>query len=180
MDDAPPAVHGIAAVVPVLDEVTAIGRLVRGLRAAGACCVYAVDGGSRDGTQRAARAAGALVLDEPRRGYGRACIAGGRAAASQDHEAIAFLDGDGSCDPADLTALVAGLEHGDLVLGRRSPRLTEPGALPWHARLGNAVVTRALTLRTGHRLSDLPPFKVVRSVALHRLDPDHAGYGWTV
>ncbi|MBA3852702.1 MAG: DUF2064 domain-containing protein [Chloroflexi bacterium] len=180
MSSALPAVHGIAAVVPVLDEVTAIGRLVRGLRGAGACCVYAVDGGSRDGTQRAARAAGALVLDEPRRGYGRACITGGKAAASQYHEAIAFLDGDGSCDPADLTALVAGLEHGDLVLGRRSPALTERGALPWHARLGNALVTRVLTVRTGQRVSDLPPFKVVRSVALHRLDPDHAGYGWTV
>ena len=172
--------HGVAAIVPVLDEVTAIGSLVRGLRVAGACCVYAVDGGSRDGTQQAAQAAGARVLHEPRRGYGRACIAGSEVAAGDGHLILAFLDGDGSCDAADLPTLVAGLERGDLVLGRRSPRLTERGALPWHARLGNALVTWVLYVRTGQRVSDLSPSKVIRSAVLHRLAADHAGYGWTV
>ncbi|MDQ3553648.1 MAG: DUF2064 domain-containing protein [Chloroflexota bacterium] len=173
-------VHGVAAVVPVLDEVTAIGPLVRGLRLAGACCVYAVDGGSRDGTRAAAEAAGARVVDEPRRGYGRACVTGGETATHDGHEVIAFLDGDGSCDPADLPALMAGLDHGDLVLGRRSPVLTERGALPWHARLGNTLITRVLAIRTGRRVGDLSPFKVIRSAALLRLRADHAGYGWTV
>lgn len=180
MASALPAGHGIAAVVPVLDEVTAIGPLVQGLRLAGACCVYVVDGGSSDGTQLAATAAGARVFHEPRRGYGRACITGGQAALDDVHQAIAFLDGDGSCDPADLPALVAGLEQGDVVLGRRAPALTERGALPWHARLGNALVVRVLALRTGRRVSDLPPFKVLRPDALRRVAADQAGYGWTV
>ncbi|MDQ3492824.1 MAG: DUF2064 domain-containing protein [Chloroflexota bacterium] len=180
MASAPTVSHGVAAVVPVLDEVTAIGPLVRGLRLAGACCVYAIDGGSRDGTQAAAEAAGARVVGEPRRGYGRACITGGEKAMHDGHEVIAFLDGDGSCDPADLPALVAGLEDGDLVLGRRSQALTEHGALPWHARLGNMLVTRVLAVRTGRRVGDLSPFKVIRSAALLRLRADHAGYGWTV
>jgi glycosyltransferase A (GT-A) superfamily protein (DUF2064 family) len=180
MGSAPTVVHDVAAVVPVLDEVTSIGPLVRGLRVAGACCVYAVDGGSVDGTQQTAEAAGARVLDEPRRGYGRACITGGETATRDGHETIAFLDGDGSCEPADLPALVAGLEHGDVVLGRRVPGLTERGALPWHARLGNALVTRVLAMRTGRRVRDLSPFKVIRSAELDRLKADHAGYGWTV
>lgn len=180
MSNAPPALHGVAAVVPVLDEVTAIGTLVRGLQVSGACCVYVVDGGSRDGTQAAAKAAGALVLDEPRRGYGRACSTGGEVAAGDGHSAMAFLDGDGSCDPADLPVLVGGLSHGDLVLGKRVPTLTERGALPWHARLGNAMVTRTLAVLTGQRVSDLSPFKVIRSAVLHRLGADDAGYGWTV
>gem|GEM_PF-260475 len=180
MSNAPPALHGVAAIVPVLDEVTAIGTLVRGLQVSGACCVYVVDGGSRDGTQAAAKAAGALVLDEPRRGYGRACSTGGEVAAGDGHSAMAFLDGDGSCDPADLPVLVGGLSHGDLVLGKRVPTLTERGALPWHARLGNAMVTRTLAVLTGQRVSDLSPFKVIRSAALHRLGADDAGYGWTV
>ncbi len=50
--------HRVAAVVPVIDEATAIGELTAGLRAAGACCVFVVDGGSRDGTADVARAAG--------------------------------------------------------------------------------------------------------------------------
>ncbi len=172
--------HGVAAVVPVLDEVAAIGRLMLGLRAAGSCCVYVVDGGSRDGTQQVARSAGARLVDEPRRGYGRACRTGGETAARDGHQAVAFLDGDGSCDPADLPHLVAALDQGDVVLGRRSPALTEPGALPWHARLGNALVTAVLAHRTGQRIDDLPPFKVMRTSALQRIDADHAGYGWTV
>ncbi len=180
MGSAPTVAHGVAAVVPVLDEVTAIGPLVRGLRVAGACCVYAVDGGSVDGTQQTAEAAGARVVAEPRRGYGRACITGGETATRDGHEVIAFLDGDGSCDPADLPRLVAGLEHGDLVLGRRTLALTERGALPWHARLGNALVTLVLAIRTGGRVRDLSPFKVISSAALDRLQADHASYGWTV
>ncbi len=79
---------------------------------------------------RFAQAAGARVLHEPRRGNGRACITGSEVAAGDGHLILAFLDGDGSCDAADLPTLVAGLERGDLVLGRRSPRLTERGALP--------------------------------------------------
>jgi glycosyltransferase A (GT-A) superfamily protein (DUF2064 family) len=167
----------LAAVVPVWNEVEAIGGVVRGLQDAGACCVYVVDPGSGDGTQQAAAAAGAQVVEEPRRGYGRACLAG--AAHARDHQLIAFLDGDGSCDPAELPALAAPASTGraELVLGRRS-RVAR-GALPWHARLGNRVVAALLHLRTGRPVHDLSPFKVVRASALDGLGLDDEGYGWT-
>src|SRR5262249_58084344 len=59
---APPVVeHRVAAVVPAWNEAAAIGGVVRGLLAAGACCVYVVDPGSTDGTQDAARDAGGSV-----------------------------------------------------------------------------------------------------------------------
>ncbi|HEY4028249.1 MAG TPA: glycosyltransferase, partial [Candidatus Dormibacteraeota bacterium] len=67
--------HCLAAVVPAWNEEAAIADVVRGLRAAGACCVAVVDAGSTDATQRLAREAGALVLEERRRGYGLACQA---------------------------------------------------------------------------------------------------------
>jgi glycosyltransferase A (GT-A) superfamily protein (DUF2064 family) len=173
---AAPCEHRLAAVVPAWEEAAAIGGVVRGLRRAGACCVYVVDPGSSDGTPEAARAAGARVVIEPRRGYGRACLSGAVAAAG--HDLVAFLDGDGSCDPLDLPRLAAAADGADLVLGRRVG--WEPGALGWHARLGNTLVSAALRRRTGRPVRDLPPWKLVRADALDVLGLDATGYGWTV
>jgi glycosyltransferase A (GT-A) superfamily protein (DUF2064 family) len=170
--------HRLAAVVPAWNEAAAIVDVVRGLRAAGACCVFVVDPGSTDGTREAALAAGATVLHEPRRGYGRACLSG--AEAADGHELVAFLDGDGSCDPADLARLeqASAATGADVVLGRRAH--AEAGALIWHARLGNRLVATVLRARTGRPVHDLPPFKLVRADALAPLRLDDEGYGWTV
>jgi glycosyltransferase A (GT-A) superfamily protein (DUF2064 family) len=175
----------VAAVVPVIDERDAIGDVVSGLRAAGACCVLVIDGGSRDGTRDVAAAAGAVIVDEPRRGYGRACVTGAERALDLGsdghlHEVIAFLDGDGSCDPRDLPRLVAGLADADVTLGWRPGRLIEPGAMPWQARLGNGLVAAIVVARSGRTVRDLPPFKALRRATLERLELDDEGYGWTV
>jgi len=174
----------VAAVIPVIDEQTAIGDLVRGLRASGACCVYVVDGGSRDGTRRVAMEAGGLVIEEMRRGYGRACLTGAEraldpAASGHAHDMVAFLDGDGSCDPADLPVLISALSTADVAFGRRPARLLEPGAMPWHARLGNDLVAAVMSIRTGRPVHDMPPFKALRAPILARLDLSDTGYGWT-
>jgi glycosyltransferase A (GT-A) superfamily protein (DUF2064 family) len=169
--------HRVAAIVPAWNEVAAIGEVVRGLRQAGACCVYVVDPGSSDGTREHARAAGAQVVHEPRRGYGRACLSGAAAARERKgHEILAFLDGDGSCAPDDLPAVIATAERSDVALGRRRP---DRGALPWHARMGNGLVAAVLRARSGRPVHDLPPFKAVRAGALSALGLDDLGYGWT-
>ncbi|MEO5941532.1 MAG: glycosyltransferase, partial [Candidatus Limnocylindrales bacterium] len=143
-------------------------------------------------TRTIAGEAGAIVIEESRRGYGRACLTGAERALARDpaaesaansvhvHDAIAFLDGDGSCDPEDLPSLVSAVHDVDLVLGRRARSRIEAGAMPWHARLGNALVSALLSVRTGRRTHDLPPFKLIRAAALERLDLDDDGYGWTV
>ncbi|HKA12804.1 MAG TPA: DUF2064 domain-containing protein [Candidatus Dormibacteraeota bacterium] len=168
--------HRLAAVVPAWNEVAAIGGVVSGLLAAGACCVYVVDPGSTDGTQDASREAGASVIEEPRRGYGQASLTG--ALAARGHDLIAFLDGDGSCDPADLPRVAAAAGAADLVLGRR--QRIGPGALPWHARFGNCLICALLRARTCQKVRDVPPFKVVRADALAAIGPGETGYGWTV
>ena len=175
----------VAAVVPVIEEREAIGAVVQGLRAAGACCVFVVDGGSRDDTCSVAAEAGAVIVDEPRRGYGRACRTGTERALAagpegHTHDALAFLDGDGSCDPADLPALTGALEVADVVLGWRPRRLMDRGAMPVHAWLGNQLVTTIVAARGGRAVRDLPPFKVIRRATLERLALDDDGYGWTV
>ena len=184
--------RAFAAVIPVLNEATAIGEVVRGLFEAGACCVFVVDGGSRDGTASEARAAGAVVIDEPRRGYGLACQVGADAATSPGphvHDAIVLLDGDGSCRADDAARLVTALDAADtgagdgladVVLGRRPAAMLEPGAMPWHARLGNAAIAAMIAIRAGRRVSDLPPMKAVRPGVLRRLGLTDRGYGWTV
>jgi glycosyltransferase A (GT-A) superfamily protein (DUF2064 family) len=168
--------HRVAAVVPTWNEVASVAGVVRGLRQAGACCVFVVDAGSTDGTEEAVLAAAGLLVREARRGYGRACLTG--AEAARGHELVAFLDGDGSCDPADLPGLVAAAGDADLVLGRRV--VVARGALPWHASLGNALVAALLSLRSRRSVHDLPPFKVARADALAALALDDEGYGWTV
>ncbi len=171
----------LAAVIPTLDEAASIGNLVRDLRLADACCVIVVDGDSQDGTRELAAGAGARVIREHRRGYGHACLTGAEVAQQEHrHHAIAFLDGDGSCDPAELPRLRTALRTADLVLGRRRQRDVEAGALPLHARVGNDLVAGIITIRTRRRIHDLPPFKVIRAELLERLKLDAAGYGWTV
>ena len=88
----------VSAVIPCLDEEAAIGAVVRDVLAQGPAEVIVVDGGSRDGTAERAREAGARVVVEPRRGYGRA-IMSGIAAARLDATILLFLDGDGSDRP---------------------------------------------------------------------------------
>lgn len=176
--------RAFAAIVPVIDERTAIGDVVRGLRAAGACCVLVIDGGSRDDTRAVATTAGAIVVEEGRRGYGRACRTGAEhaldaRATGHVHERIAFLDGDGSCDPADMPALVAALDDADVALGLRSAQRVEPGALPWHARLGNGIVVAILSARGGRPVHDLAPSKALRRATLEQLHLDDDRYGWT-
>lgn len=180
-------VSRVAVVIPALDEATAIGDLVRGLRALDpVCCVIVVDGGSRDGTASIAADAGAWVVHEPRRGYGRACRTGTDLALDADpddpthrHDAVAFLDGDGACDPADLDDLVRATVGHDVVLGSRRRARLERDAMPWLARLGNALVAGLASILTGRRVHDLPPLKIVRAEAMRRLAIDDDGYGWT-
>ncbi|MBX3284768.1 MAG: glycosyltransferase family 2 protein, partial [Actinobacteria bacterium] len=84
-------------VLPVLDEIGAIGAVLAAMPPGYRPIV--VDNGSTDGSGDAARAAGALVVEEPQRGFGAACWAGLLAATD---DVVCFMDADGSLDPADL------------------------------------------------------------------------------
>src|SRR5260370_15743728 len=96
----------VAVVVPCLNGPEPIGGVVREILSEGVDDVIVVDNGSADGTAREAAAAGARVVSEPRRGYGRACAAG-VASLPPETEIVCFLDGDGSDVPAFLPAVVA-------------------------------------------------------------------------
>ena len=164
-----------AVVIPTLDEEAAIGGVVEGALAAGAAAVVVVDAGSRDRTVERAKAAGASVVHEPRRGYGRACKTGADAVTA---DVIAFMDGDGSDDPAFLEDVVRPVVDGDaaLMLGVRTSRVD--GALLAHQYAGTQLVVAMLRLFQGVRVSDIPPLRAIRRDALETLQLREMTYGW--
>ncbi len=170
---------GLRVIVPCLDEEQAIGPLVERLWRvldAGHDRVIVVDNGSRDRTAAVARAAGAEVVSEPARGYGRACLAGLRAAA--DGVAV-FLDGDGADDPGDLHRVVAPLREGwaELAVGVRRDR--EPGSMTVCQRLGNRLATAAIGRLGGAPVSDLGPLRAIAVERLIALRMQALTYGWS-
>ena len=169
----------IVVVIPALDEEQAIGDVVRGVPPV-VHEVVVVDNGSRDRTAEVARAAGATVVAEPRRGYGQACLTG--IAAAGDADVVVFLDGDRSDEPGQLTEIVAPILEGraDLVIGSRSLGRRARGAQPWHAILGTRLCVELMNLLTGARATDLGPFRAISAEALRRLDMRDRNYGWTV
>lgn len=164
--------HRVDVVLPCLDEAAALpallSRMPPGYRP------IVVDNGSRDGSPEVAARHGALVLTEPRRGYGAAVDTGLRAATA---EIVCVIDADGSLDPADLTTLVALVERGaaDLAVGRRIP--IGRGAWPWHARAGNAVLA-TLIRRRGAPVHDIAPVRAVRRIDLLELDVRDRAFGY--
>lgn len=159
-------------ILPALDEAGAIGwvldRMPAGYRP------IVVDNGSTDATAVLARAAGALVVDQPVRGFGSACWAGLQAATD---DVVCFMDCDASLDPAALPLLVGILERGDgdLVIGERIARR---GAWPVHARLANRVLAAEVRRRTKLTIADLGPMRAVRREALLELGMRDRRSGW--
>jgi glycosyltransferase involved in cell wall biosynthesis len=142
-----------------------------------------VDNGSTDRTGEVARAAGAIVVREERRGYGYACAAGAAGVSNVPApDVLVFMDGDGSDDASQIPDLLAPLEkdHADLVLGSRVLGPAASGALLPHQRFGNLLTTTLIRLLYGQHITDLPPFKAIRRSLLSELDMSEMTYGWTV
>jgi glycosyltransferase involved in cell wall biosynthesis len=151
----------VDVVLPCLNEAEALPWVLERIPAGWRALV--VDNGSTDGSAGIARALGATVVHEPRRGFGAACHAGLTAATAG---IVCFCDCDASLDPSLLVPFVRDVHDGvaDLVLGRRRPR--GRGAWPLHARAGNLALARMLRRRTGLRLHDLGPLRAARREAL--------------
>lgn len=156
------------AIVPALNEACNLPQVLAELREHAAGWVdetIVVDGGSIDGTLKAAARAGARAVVETRRGYGRALAAG--IAAAPGAAAFVFLDADGSDDPADLPRLIEPVRDGqaDLVLGSRLAGKIASGAMPAHQRYGNWLAGLLIRVLYGQRLTDLSPMRTVRADA---------------
>ena len=170
-----------ALVIPALNEEATIGPVLERVPAGMFATVVVADNGSADRTAQEAGARGALVVSEPRRGYGSACMRALQALPA-DVEAVVFMDGDGSDDPREAERLLQPLREGsaDLVIGSRVTVPGEAGALHAHQRFGNRLVTGLLWITLGHRYTDLGPFRAIRADSLRRLEMADPDFGWTV
>ena len=162
----PPAVRGLAAeregpvalFMPAHNEEASVGDCVRRTPAVvlgRPVQVLVVDDGSTDATAERARAAGAEVISLPEnRGLGAAVRVGLATAVDRGAAAVAFCDADGEYPPEELEALVAPILAGeaDYVAGSRF--LGQIHHMRPHRRLGNMVLTRALSIVARHRITD--------------------------
>ena len=173
-------------IIPALDEAPNIDALFDALdpfRGQPLRHVILADNGSTDETPDRARARGAVVTREPKRGYGAACL---RAlawieACGTPPDVVVFLDADRSDDPAALPDLLRPIAEGraEITIGSRV-RQAEPGALNFVQKSGNRLACALMRLASGRRYHDLGPFRAVRYETLRRLDLRDRTWGWTV
>jgi glycosyltransferase involved in cell wall biosynthesis len=169
----------VSLIIPALNEAECLGPLIDEIPPEAVDEVIVVDNGSTDATAEVARAVGAQVVSEPKRGYGYACAAGSAAAQG---DLLVYMDGDGSFVPEEITLLTQPLRNGDadLVLGTRMRGGMAPGSMPPHQRYGNLLVAELVQRLYGVPLSDLGPFRAIRRDLLLELDMRERTYGWPI
>lgn len=170
-----------AAIIPALNEEGNLEQLVSQLLARDTITwVVVADNGSDDETAAAAERGGALVISEPRRGYGYACAAGTAAAARLGAETFVYIDGDFSSSPREIDRLLQPLQAGaaDLVLGSRMLGQIEEGAMPYHQLLGNKLSSWLLSSLYKVKVSDLGPFRAIRAELMLSLQMQEMSFGW--
>jgi len=170
----------VSVIIPTHNEAQAIGRVLADLPSDLVTEVIVVDSDSTDGTPDLARRMGAQVIQEPRRGYGRACLTG--LANAKNPDVVVFLDGDYSDRPSELPILLAPIIEGraDITLGSRLQDRRSAAALPWHQVLGNRLAASLIRLLYGLQISDLGPFRAARAEVLRALALEQTTYGWAV
>ena len=165
----------VRVIVPALNESSSLPSLLRSMPSF-VSDVLVVDNGSSDDTAGVARAHGARVVREARRGYGRACLTG------IDHvgecDILVFVDADSAGALQSTAALIAPIASGDadFVLGTRRGS----AALSVQQRAGNGLACFLMRALWGACYTDLGPFRAITPAALRRLDMRDEDFGWTV
>ena len=170
----------VSVIIPTHNEAQAIGRVLADLPSNLVTEVIVVDSNSTDGTPDVARGMGVRVIEEPRRGYGRACLTG--LANTKNPDVVVFLDGDYSDRPSELPLLLAPIIEGraDITLGSRLQERRTARALPWHQVFGNRLAASLINLLYGLSITDLGPFRAARADVLRELALEEMTYGWAV
>ena len=172
----------VSVVIPALNEEESIGGVVLEILATAMSLeIIVVDNGSTDRTADRAHDAGARVISEPRRGYGRACRAGVEGVCP-DCEVIVFLDGDGSDCPEFINSLVKPVAEGqyDFVIGSRTRGRRELGSMNFQQVAAGYLAGWLIRLIYGVKFTDMSPFRAIRPAVLKSLGMREETYGWNL
>ena len=173
----------VNVIIPALNESAAISKVIGDIPDF-VQEIIVVDNGSTDTTAEMAKNAGATVLHESKKGYGRACLKGLDYLKNSDQKTdiVVFLDGDYSDYPEQMSDIIAPITNNnmDFVLGSRKKNLSERGAMQPQQRFGNWLATRLMTLFFNSKFTDLGPFRAIKYEVLNSLDMRDQTYGWTV
>ncbi len=171
----------VSIIIPALNEEEVIARTVRAVPREHVFEIIVVDNGSSDRTADEARRAGAVVVSEPRRGYGRACRRGVDS-VSPNCDIVVQMDADLSDDPSELPLLLEPIvEYGyDFVLGSRLLGRREDKSMTPAQVFGSWLASRMIRLIYGVRYTDMGPFRAIRRAALDSLDLREETYGWSI
>lgn len=177
--------HHVSVVIPAYNEVHSVGLVVSALRTLQyhnhqlIDHIVVCDNASDDATANVAGEAGAYVVYEARRGYGQACLTA--IANLPQTDMVVFIDADHSVDVSETLSLLECLSEGaDLAIGSRHLGDTQPGALTPHQMAGNRFVTFLMRLIWRKPITDLGPFRAIRTTTLGKLAMADTAYGWTV
>ena len=181
MADRTPA---IAVIIPAYNEENSIQKVLADIPGNLVSEIIVVNNNSTDSTVEKAREFNATVLDEPRQGYGFACLRGIEylKAKARKFDVVVFLDADYSDFPAEMTNLVNPIIKNDydMVIGSRLSGNRERGAMPLQQLVGSWLATVMIRLFYGFQFTDLGPFRAVKFTKLLDLNMEDTTYGWTV
>ena len=170
----------ISVIIPVFNEEKSIGLVLDALPRGRLHEIIVVNNASTDDTAKVAREHGAHVVDEPRRGYGSACLKG--IGELDNPDIVVFVDGDFSDYPEEIDKLVKPIIEGerDFVLGSRMILPQSQAALLPQARYGNKLTVFLIRLFFGGQFTDLGPFRAIRFDSLKAIGMVDTNFGWTV
>ena len=171
-------------IIPAFNEQNSVGKVIRDIPKEWVSEIVVVNNNSNDNTVTVAREAGATVLEEPKQGYGNACLKGIAYVSQQAEkpEIVVFMDADYSDHPEELPQVIQPILEGkaDLVIGSRALGERERGSMTPQQVFGNWLATKLLRWLYGAHFTDLGPFRAIRYEALMALGMKDRTYGWTV
>lgn len=174
----------IVVIIPALNEEASIGKVIQAIPKEWVNTIIVANNGSTDSTAIVAEQAGATVVNEPKRGYGAACLKALEFIKMNqlNPKIVVFLDGDFSDYPEELPLLVEPIlnESADLVIGSRALGQREKNSMTIPQVFGNWLSTWLMAVLFGFRFTDLGPFRAIKYAELLKLNMADTNYGWTM
>ena len=174
----------IDVIIPAYNEEASIGAVVSDIPKELVRNIIVCENNCADNTVEVAKAAGAIVVSQPLKGYGNACLKGMEYVSNSEvhPDIVVFLDGDYSDHPEQMIELVAPIieEDYDFVIASRALGQLEKGAMMPQQVFGNWLATTLIKLFYKVTFTDLGPFRAIKYDKLLDINMEDKTFGWTV